>query len=125
MDSRSRVLMASVVTTLPGSFLKYRLAPTTAAPRTTTASAISMFLRDISGSLRSTQRCFDSGNHHADRHVDDDERGGNRRGAPLIEDPEPDGEADQPPEHEQIDRAQRARGERGVVEERREHGEVR
>ena len=47
MASRSRVLTTSVVTLRPLSFLKYRFAPTTAAPTRTTASAMSTFFRDI------------------------------------------------------------------------------
>ncbi len=47
MASRSRVLIVSVVTVSPLSFLKYRLAPTTAAATRMIAIVMKTFLRDI------------------------------------------------------------------------------
>ena len=55
--------------------------------------------------LGSCERRFDGGDDEPDRHVDDEQGGGDRAGALAIQNRKTDRQADGPPDHEQIDRS--------------------
>src|SRR5689334_6737751 len=124
MASRSRVLIVSVVTLMPLSLRKYRLAPTTAAPTSRTATVMRMFFRDMMLRLRlRRERGPDRGDSQNDYEVNRVQRYGDRRRTPLVQHAEPDGQSEQPPELKHVDGSEQPREKRVVVEKGQEHAE--
>src|SRR3954464_12379763 len=103
MASRSRVLTASVCTAMPLSFLKYRFAPTTAAPITRTPITMKMFFRVTLGSC---ERGPHGGNHQRNTRINDEHARRDWRRALLVQHAEANREADHPPDVKEIDRSE-------------------
>src|SRR5688572_4329072 len=130
--SRSRALMASVVTLTPCSRRKYTFAPTTAASTVTMASAMMTFFRVMKYPLpraaswrllrlRARREC---GDEKCDNQIDTEEAHRDVARAPLVEHGQPDRQRDQPPDENQIDRHQQDRDEGGFLQHRHEHAQV-